>query len=35
LDTGDWTENDFDQVYSLSRKISAEIIELRREFEQQ
>ncbi len=31
LDTGEWTEADFDKVYELSRKISAEIMELREE----
>jgi hypothetical protein len=31
LDTGKWTEADFDEVYELSRKISAEIMDLRGE----
>ena len=31
LDTGEWTEADFDKVYELSRKISAEIMDLREE----
>ncbi len=29
LDAGKWTEADFDQVYELSRLISAEILSLR------
>jgi hypothetical protein len=29
MDTGEWTEADFDKVYELSRKISAEIMDLR------
>lgn len=31
LDAGLWTESDFAQVYDLSRQISSEIMELRRE----
>jgi len=29
LDAGEWTEADFDEVYELSQKISAEIMDLR------
>ena len=35
LDAGEWTESDFDQVYDLSQQISAEIMTLRTEFQQQ
>ena len=31
LDNGEWTESDFDKVYELSRKINAEIMDLREE----
>ncbi len=34
LDTGEWTDTDFDQVYDLSRQISSEIWTLRGEFKQ-
>ena len=33
LDTGEWTEEDFDQVYELSRQISSEIQSIRGENE--
>lgn len=32
LDAGEWTEADFDEVFSLSREISAEIMHLRANF---
>ena len=32
-DAGEWTEKDFDQVYELSRRISAEIMELRHDLQ--
>lgn len=35
LDTDEWTEADFDEVYQLSQMISTEIMELRRDFETQ
>ena len=35
LDAGEWTEQDFDEVYTLSRQISEEITLLRQEFGQQ
>lgn len=35
LDADEWTEADFDEVYQLSQMISAEIMELRRDFETQ
>ena len=31
LDAGEWTSGDFNEVYTLSRKISTEIVELRRD----
>jgi len=31
-DAGQWTEGDFDEVYRLSREITDEVQELRREF---
>ena len=31
MDSGKWTEEDFDQVYELSQKISAEVLSLRGE----
>jgi hypothetical protein len=34
LDSGGWTEADFDQVYALSQQISSEIISLRGEMQQ-
>ena len=35
LDDGEWTEADFNQVYDLSHQISAEIMSLRREIEEE
>ncbi|MEE9599644.1 MAG: hypothetical protein V3V66_04205, partial [Anaerolineales bacterium] len=32
LDAGEWTEDDFDQVYELSRQISSEILSIRGEY---
>jgi hypothetical protein len=34
LDAGEWTEADFDEVFELSRQISNEIGELRKEFQE-
>ena len=33
LDDGEWTEDDFDQVYELSRQISSEILSIRGEYQ--
>jgi hypothetical protein len=33
LDRGEWSEADFDRVYDLSRKISDEIMDLRKQLE--
>ena len=35
LDNGGWTEAEFDRVYELSRQISAEIMVLREQFNQE
>ena len=35
MDNGGWTEAEFDRVYELSRQISAEIIVLREQFNQE
>ena len=32
LDTGEWTEADFDEVFALSKQISDEIMILRKQF---
>ncbi len=35
MDNGEWTEAEFDRVYELSRQISAEIMVLREQFDQE
>ena len=35
LDTGEWTEADFDEVFTLSKQISDEIMILREQFRQE
>jgi hypothetical protein len=34
LDAGEWTEDDFNEVYELSQQISAEIWQIRRDIDQ-
>lgn len=35
MDTGEWTEADFDRVYDLSRQISQEVMVLREQLDQE